>query len=111
MKDSVGTLRSDRTRQKLLEAAFAEIYRQGFQAASLTQILADTGLSKGALYHHFPDKKQLALTAVREVIRPRLESTMFGPLSETKQPLDALQAMLAAKATEIDAMVVARVDR
>ena len=41
----------DTTRQKLLQAAFTEIYRHGFQAASLTQILSDTALTKGALYH------------------------------------------------------------
>jgi len=40
---NVHTKAPDLTRQKLLEAAFAEIHRNGFQAASLTQILADTG--------------------------------------------------------------------
>ena len=44
----VSTQPTDTTRQKLLQAAFAEIYRNGFQAASLTQILSETGLTKGA---------------------------------------------------------------
>jgi AcrR family transcriptional regulator len=97
---------SDLTRQTLLEAAFAEIHRNGFQAASLTQILADTGLTKGALYHHFPDKKALGLAVVEEVIRPRLATMMFEPLADTRQPLAAMQALLAAKAAEDDPMVV-----
>jgi AcrR family transcriptional regulator len=97
---------SDLTRQTLLEAAFAEIHRNGFQAASLTQILADTGLTKGALYHHFPDKKALGLAVVEEVIRPRLAAMMFEPLADTRQPLAAMQALLAAKAAEDDPMVV-----
>lgn len=97
---------SDFTRQTLLEAAFAEIHRNGFQAASLTQILADTGLTKGALYHHFPDKKALGLAVVEEVIRPRLAEMMFGPLADTRQPLAAMQALLTAKAAEDDPMVV-----
>lgn len=92
----------DRTRQRLLEAAFAEIHRNGFQAASITQILADTGLTKGALYHHFPDKKALGLTVVDEVIRPRLAAMMFEPLADTHQPLAALQALFADKAAEDD---------
>jgi AcrR family transcriptional regulator len=96
----------DLTRQTLLEAAFAEIHRNGFQAASLTQILADTGLTKGALYHHFPDKKALGLAVVEEVIRPRLAEMMFEPLADTRQPLAAMQALLAAKAAEDDPMVV-----
>jgi TetR/AcrR family transcriptional repressor of nem operon len=96
----------DLTRQKLLEAAFDEIHRNGFQAASLTQILADTGLTKGALYHHFPDKKALGLAVVEEMIRPSLAAMMFDPLAETRQPLAAMQAMLTAKASETDPWVV-----
>jgi AcrR family transcriptional regulator len=96
----------DLTRQTLLEAAFAEIHRNGFQAASLTQILADTGLTKGALYHHFPDKKTLGLAVVEEVVRPRLAEMMFAPLADTRQPLAAMQALLAAKAAEDDPYAV-----
>ena len=88
----------DRTRQRLLEAAFAEIHRNGFQAASIAQILADTGLTKGALYHHFPDKKALGLAVVDEMVRPALAAMMFTPLADTRQPLAALQTLLAAKA-------------
>lgn len=89
----------DVTRQKLLEAAFAEIHRKGFQAASITQILADTGLTKGALYHHFPDKKALGLAVVEEVIRPSMAAMMFEPLLETERPLASLQALLQSKTT------------
>lgn len=96
----------DLTRQTLLEAAFAEIHRNGFQAASLAQILADTGLTKGALYHHFPDKKALGLAVVEEVIRPRLAAMMFEPLADTSQPLAAMQALLADKAAEDDPYAV-----
>ncbi|MGE5318959.1 MAG: TetR family transcriptional regulator C-terminal domain-containing protein [Hyphomicrobiaceae bacterium] len=96
----------DLTRQKLLEAAFAEIHRNGFQAASITQILADTGLTKGALYHHFPDKKALGLAVVEEVVRPGLAAMMFEPLVHTRRPLAALQGLLAAKAAEDDPAVV-----
>lgn len=82
---------------KALDAAFSEIHRHGFQAASLTQILTDTGLTKGALYHHFPDKKALGLAVIQEVIRPRLAAMMFEPLATTLHPLADLRAMFAAK--------------
>jgi TetR/AcrR family transcriptional regulator, transcriptional repressor for nem operon len=87
----------DLTRKKMLDAAFTEIHKNGFQAASITQILADTGLTKGALYHHFPDKKALGLAVIEEVIRPGMAEMMFEPLLETERPLAALQAMLKSK--------------
>lgn len=95
------------TRQKLLQAAFTEIYRNGFQAASLTQILADTGLTKGALYHYFSDKKTLGLAVVDEMIRPYMTAMMFDPLAETRQPLATMQSLLVAKAAEDDPQIVA----
>lgn len=95
------------TRQKLLQAAFTEIYRNGFQAASLTQILAETGLTKGALYHYFPDKNALGLAVVDEMIRPYMQTMMFDPLAETRQPLATMQSLLAAKTAENDPLIVA----
>ena len=96
----------EQTRQALLNAAFTEIHHKGFQAASLTQILADTGLTKGALYHHFPDKHALGLAVVDEVVRPMLASMMFEPLVETNAPLAVMKKMLKAKAADPDPWVV-----
>lgn len=104
---NTSTKTSDLTRHTLLEAAFAEIHQHGFQAASIMQILADTELTKGALYHHFPDKKALGLAVIEEMIRPRLAATMFDPLAETQQPLAAMQALLRVKAAENAPWVVA----
>jgi AcrR family transcriptional regulator len=103
---STTTKAPDLTRQTLLEAAFAEIHHNGFQAASLAQILADTGLTKGALYHHFPDKKALGLAVIDEMIRPRLAAMMVEPLAETNAPLATMQALLHTKAAETDPWVV-----
>ncbi len=97
----------DSTRQKLLQAAFTEIYRHGFQAASLTQILSDTALTKGALYHYFPDKKALGLAVIEEIVRPLIAEMMFNPIAETRQPLATMQQLLIAKAAEDDPLVVA----
>ncbi len=96
----------DLTRQKLLEAAFGEIYRRGFQAASLADILAATDLTKGALYHHFPDKKALGLAVVAEMVQPRLHALMLAPLEHTHQPLAALRQQLEAKLAETDPQIV-----
>lgn len=96
----------DQTRQKLLEAAYAEIHRNGFQAASLAQILAATNLTKGALYHHFPDKKALGLAVVEEVIQPKLYELMLAPLATTQHPLAILRAQLSAKLAEEDPQIL-----
>lgn len=87
----------DQTRSRILASAYAEIHRQGFQAASIAHILADTGLTKGALYHHFPDKKALGLTVIEEVIRPFFDHEFFAPLRSSRKPLTSLRAHLRSQ--------------
>ncbi|MCK9389712.1 MAG: TetR family transcriptional regulator C-terminal domain-containing protein [Sulfuritalea sp.] len=88
------TKQPDITRDKVLEAAFCEIHRSGFQAASIANILASTGLTKGALYHHFPTKQALGLAVVDEVIHRRLDVRFFTPLRQSEQPLETLLGIL-----------------
>ena len=92
------------TRQKLLSAAFEEIYRSGFQAASLDRILAKAGVTKGALYHHFIDKAALGYAVVDEVVKGLLLERWLGLLDQhTGDPLTALQGVLRARAASLTA--------
>ena len=70
------------TRELLLGAAAREIHAHGFQAASLSRILAETGVTKGALYHHFPSKLALGYAVVDECYAPRLRKHWIDPLAD-----------------------------
>lgn len=56
------------TRERLIDAAFDEIHERGYQGAALADILAKAGVHKGSMYHFFANKKELALTALKEKI-------------------------------------------
>jgi TetR/AcrR family transcriptional regulator, transcriptional repressor for nem operon len=86
---------TDLTREKLLNAAFGEIHRHGFQAASIANILQDTGLTKGALYHHFPTKQDLGLAVIDEIIRTQLEGLIFRRVAGSEQPVATLLEVIA----------------
>jgi AcrR family transcriptional regulator len=102
------TLRQpDITRDKILEAAFQEMYKYGFQAASLSNILERTGLTKGALYHHFPDKDRLGHAVIEEVIRESLETMVFAPLRTTIDPIGTLREGIQSKAEKATGDTVA----
>src|ERR1700732_760814 len=80
----------ERTRERLLQAASREIYRSGFQRASLDTILYSAGVTKGALYHHFKNKEALGYAVVEEVISPDVRGTWVRPLQSVKDPIDTL---------------------
>ncbi|MGW3040724.1 ScbR family autoregulator-binding transcription factor [Kitasatospora sp. NPDC001159] len=52
--------RGTRSRQAILEAAAEVFDLHGYDAASTNEILARSGLTRGALYHHFPSKESIA---------------------------------------------------
>ena len=78
------------TRSKILFAAYKEIHLKGFQAASLNNILAHTGVTKGALYHHFPNKTELGYAVIEEVIAGRIFQGFIAPLKDADDPIQAL---------------------
>ena len=80
----------ERTRERLLQAAAREIYRSGFQSASLDGILASAGVTKGALYYHFKNKEALGYAVVEEVISPVVRGQWVLPLQGVKDPIDTL---------------------
>ena len=84
----------DQTRQTILQAAFREIHRNGFQAASLSNILAKTSLTKGALYHHFPNKLALGYALVEELLKEMVNEMWLRPLEMCEDPIQGLQDIL-----------------
>lgn len=84
------TRNPEATRQLLLQAAYEEIYAHGFQAASLDNILAETGVTKGALYHHFKNKMALGYAVVDEIIRPMIREAWVDSLAAADDPIQAL---------------------
>jgi AcrR family transcriptional regulator len=88
----------ERTRERLLQAAFREVYRYGFQSAGIDTILAATNVTKGALYYHFESKEALGYAIIEEIIAEITRDRWVLPLqrSKDKNPVDALIGIVQA---------------
>ncbi|MFQ5988645.1 MAG: TetR/AcrR family transcriptional regulator [Candidatus Methylomirabilales bacterium] len=53
------TVRGTGTKDRVIEAAFQLIHRQGFNNTSLEDILRESGVGKGNFYHYFKSKDDL----------------------------------------------------
>ncbi|WP_405801590.1 ScbR family autoregulator-binding transcription factor [Streptomyces sp. NBC_01506] len=58
--------RAIRTRRTILTAAAKVFEQRGYQAATINEILTTAGVTKGALYFHFPSKEHLAEGVIHE---------------------------------------------
>ena len=56
--------RSARTRSALLESAARSLSRHGYGNLVLEQVARSAGYTRGALYHQFRDKEELALAVI-----------------------------------------------
>lgn len=59
MKAATQEERSERSRHLILDAALKLFSHRGYGATSVQDIAAEAGLSKGNVYHHFPDKETI----------------------------------------------------
>jgi len=60
-------VRTARTRGALVRAAREEFVARGFGDAATTRIVAQAGVTRGALYHHFADKAALFAAVLADV--------------------------------------------
>ena len=57
--------RSEETRARIMDAAVRRFSISGYDAASVDDICAEAGVSKGAFYHHYPTKQAIFLALMQ----------------------------------------------
>jgi AcrR family transcriptional regulator len=86
------TERSARTRAALLESAARGFSRNGYGGLVLEDVAREAGYTRGALYHQFRDKEDLALAVVRWAEEAWLRE-VGEPATRETDPVAALLAL------------------
>jgi AcrR family transcriptional regulator len=84
--------RRARTRNALLESAARGLSRYGYGNLALEQIARDAGYTRGAVYHQFKDKEDLAL-AVVDWVNENWMREVGEPARQHPDPVDELLAL------------------
>lgn len=84
-------LKSELTKQIIIDKAFNLFYENGFKTTSIDKIMNATTLTKGAFYHHYKNKKELGLEVIALKLQKRVSDSMIMPLYETGDALKILE--------------------
>jgi TetR/AcrR family transcriptional repressor of nem operon len=85
---------SNETRQKLIDVTYEEVYEKGYQGASLSEILSKAQVHKGSMYYFFANKKEMAMTALKEKMSERFTKRYATILANESNILDELFKVL-----------------
>jgi len=83
--------RGQATRLRIVATATALFSELGYEATSIEAVLRDSGVSRGALYHHF-DSKESLFESVLEAIEAELAQAAIAASRGIADPADALRA-------------------
>ncbi|EQA44777.1 transcriptional regulator, TetR family [Leptospira broomii serovar Hurstbridge str. 5399] len=98
MKETKATLKKSRnleiTRKQILEVAFMNFFKYGFQGTSMDDLVEQTSLTKGAFYHQFPTKLALGYAVVDEVLTSLIVDRWVKPLEEYENPIIGIMELM-----------------
>ena len=83
---------SEATRAALIATAGALFADRGYAAVGTEEIVRATGVTRGALYHHFTGKRELFEAVYEQVERQLVERIATSAMSSAGDPLQALNA-------------------
>src|SRR3989337_1394291 len=79
------------TRERILSAAQALVIENGYAATSVDQVIAASGSSKGAFFHHFESKRALADALVDRYVAAdlaHLEAALADARGRSDDPIE-----------------------
>ena len=86
---------SEATRSYIIETAAPIFNKNGYIGTSLSEILKQTPLTKGAIYHHFENKDDLALAALDYNLK-FVSERIFSSVKEKTHSCDKLTVFAEA---------------
>jgi TetR/AcrR family transcriptional repressor of nem operon len=86
--------KGENTRERILDSAQALILARGFAGVSVDQLCRHLGLTKGAFFHHFKSKRELARALIRRFADEGLELFRGNLARARRLSDDPLQQLL-----------------
>ena len=83
----------DQTKDRIIDAAYRALVRQGYHETSMKDIAAEAGVAPGLAHYYFETKEDLLVAAIERGCEPAMRAweqaglNLMGPLPEDADPM------------------------
>jgi len=83
----------DQTKERIVDAAYRALVKQGYHETSMKDIAAEAGVAPGLAHYYFETKEDLLVAAIQRACQPVVEAwqqagmNLTGPLPEDANPM------------------------
>ena len=86
--------KSELTRAEILKKSMEVIYKKGYHAATIDDMLKATQVTKGAFFYHFKSKDDMCLHMLKEVFSENTYTIWVKPLENSLDPISDILKLL-----------------
>lgn len=89
-------------RKRILDATADAFQKRGYHATSTHDIVRAAGVTAGALHHHFPTKKALALNVIEERVAQAVDKHWLEPVRSARGAEQGIRTAFEQIASALD---------
>ena len=89
-------------RKRILDATADAFQKRGYHATSTHDIVRAAGVTAGALHHHFPTKKALALNVIQERVAHAVDKHWLEPVRSARGAEEGIRNAFEQIASALD---------
>lgn len=89
-------------RKRILDATAEAFQKRGYHSTSTHDIVRAAGVTAGALHHHFPTKKVLALAVIEERVAQAVERHWLEPVRSARSAEEGIRTAFEQIASALD---------
>jgi AcrR family transcriptional regulator len=84
---------ADQTKERIIDAAYRTLVKQGYHGTSMKDIAAEAGVAPGLAHYYFESKEDLLVAAIERGCEPALRAweqagvSLNGPMPEDANPM------------------------
>lgn len=101
--------RREERRDSIVQAALRCFLRSGYQQTSMADIIAESGLSAGAIYGYFPSKQELIRGVATHVIGGRRDEMQAAAAQHPLSPAEVISVLVNGTRAHVPAQAVVQV--